>query len=349
MPYFDQRHGKILQPLFNLNQNQKISLHDQACSTSSPPFSKPKQMTMKSAVAIPVLTLMLGACAHAEPTDATHDDPRIQELTERTLRQMVFIEGGSFEMGDWCGPKLLCDITLLSRPLHKVTLDSFSIMAYQVNYTDFDVFTDTVGAERINMDSFGLKYRGPKKAASPNWYGAKAYCQWLGELTGLPFDLPTEAQWEYAARSRGQKVLFATDNGKLERGRNFPPKWEYGQPKPPIPDVGSYPPNPAGLYGMSEGMMEWVNDWYATDYYQHSPERNPQGPEKGTEKVKRGAVGGEAESANLVMMRTKATPRKIVQRFTGDPKDNEELPGYNNLPGSAVRCVINSPSPVKRP
>lgn len=306
-------------------------------------------MIMKSALVIPVLTLMLGACAHAQPTADKSSDPRIQELTERTLRQIVFIEGGSFDMGDWCGPKRLCDWERDSKPLHKVTLDAFSMMVYQVTYTDFDVFTDAVGEERINMDSYGRKYRGPQKAASPNWYGAKAYCQWLGKLTGLPFDLPTEAQWEYAARSRGQKVLFATDNGNMNRGRNFPPAWEYGQPKPQIPDVGSYPPNPAGLYGMSEGMAEWVNDWYDPNYYKNSPERNPQGPETGIEKIKRGSGGGEAESANLIMMRTKATPRKIVQNFTGNPKDDEELPGYNNLPSSAVRCVINSPTPIKRP
>lgn len=303
---------------------------------------------MKFSPTISALFLILSAYAHAQPTADNGSDPRIQELTERTLRQMVFIEGGNFEMGDWCGPRHICDTDRDSKPLHKVTLDSFSMMAYQVTYTDFDVFTDAVGAERINTDSFGLKYRGTKKAASPNWYGAKAYCQWLGELTGLPFDLPTEAQWEYAARSRGQKVLFATDNGQIDRGRNFPPKWEYGQPKPPIPDVGSYPPNPAGLYSMSEGMMEWVNDWYAPDYYQHSPERNPQGPENGTEKVKRGSSGFPAEVANLVMMRTKATPRKVVQNFTGNTKDDEELPGYSNLPSSAVRCVIKSQSPIKR-
>lgn len=304
----------------------------------------------KSILLLSVLSLILGACAHAEPTVAKHNDPRVLELTERTLSQLVFIEGGSFDMGDWCGPKLLCDITGLSRPLHTVTLDAFSMMAFQVTYSDFDVFTDAVGAERINTDSFGQKYRGPKKAASPNWHGAKAYCQWLGELTGLPFDLPTEAQWEYAARSRGQKVLFATDNGNIDRGRNFPPKWEYGQPKPPIPDVGSYPPNPAGLYGMSEGMMEWVNDWYHPDYYKNSPELNPRGPENGTEKVKRGAVGGEAESANLVMMRTKATPRGFEPRITlGKPMEMIEIPGYSTLPDTAVRCVINTPSQVVRP
>jgi len=268
-------------------------------------------MPLRFRLALILFPFSLGACAQAPAAPDEAMKARVGALVERTLKQVVFLEGGSFEMGDWCGPRHVCDTERDSKPLHNVTLDSFSIMAYQATYDDFDVFTDAMGE---------------------------------------PFDLPTEAQWEYAARSRGQRVLFATDSGKIERGRNFPPKGEYGQPKPPMPDVGSYPPNPAGLYGMSEGMTEWVNDWYAPDYYMHSSEKNPQGPETGTEKVKRGSSGVPAEAANLVMMRTKATPRKTVQRFTGNPKDDEELPGYNNLPGSAFRCVINTPpTPIKPP
>jgi len=306
-------------------------------------------MLVRFRLALILLAVSLGACAQAPAAPDEAMKARVSVLVERTLKHTVFLDGGSFEMGDWCGPRHICDTERDSKPLHTVTLDGFSMMAYQATYADFDVFTDAVGEARINMEERYADRRGPRKNASPNWYGAKAFCQWLGQQTQLPFDLPTEAQWEYAARSRGQRVLFATDTGKIERGRNFPPKWEYGQPKPLIPEVGSYPPNPAGLYGMSEGMTEWVNDWYAPDYYKNSPEKNPQGPETGTEKVKRGSSGIPAEAANLVMMRTKATPRKIVQRFTGNPKDDEELPGYNNLPSSAFRCVINIPAPIKRP
>jgi formylglycine-generating enzyme required for sulfatase activity len=64
----------------------------------------------------------------------------------------------------------------------------------------------------------------------------------LGTLTKLPFDLPTEAQWEYAARSGGKRMLFATDNGNIERGRNFSKEWQYGEKEPSFPEVGSYPP-----------------------------------------------------------------------------------------------------------
>lgn len=308
-------------------------------------------MSSKYRFAPYLLAIALGACAQTPSTAETTSDARIKALVDRTLKHLVFLEGGSFEMGDWCGPKTLCDITRKSKPLHKVTLDSFSIMAYQATYDDFDVFTDAEGEERINMDSFGRKNRSPKRHAAPNWYGAKAFCQWLGQQTKLPFDLPTEAQWEFAARSRGQNVLFATDTGKIDWGRNFPPKWEYEQPKPPVPDVGSYPPNPAGLYGMSEGAMEWVNDWYAPDYYKNSPENNPQGPETGSEKIMRGSVGGEIESANLVMMRTQETPRTTTMelRPQGGFDKDIPIPGYSSLPSKAVRCVVNSQTPIKHP
>lgn len=304
-------------------------------------------MTLRFCLAPTLLAISLGACAQAPAALDEAMKARVSALVERTLKHVAFLEGGSFEMGDWCGPKTLCDITLKSRPLHTVMLDSFSMMAYQATYDDFDVFTDAVGEARINMEERYADRRGPRKAASPNWYGAKAFCQWLGQQAKLPFDLPTEAQWEYAARSRGQRVLFATDTGKIERGRNFPPKGGYGQPKPPVPDVGSYPPNPAGLYGMSEGAMEWVNDWYAPDYYKHSPEKNPQGPETGTEKVKRGSTDGPSGLASFVMMRTQETPRTM--RMRAPPRMDEPIAGYSSFPSNAVRCVINTPTLIKLP
>ena len=97
----------------------------------------------------------------------------------------------------------------------------FRMMAYKVTYDDFDLFTDVVGEQRINQGPDWLKARAPPKPAGVNWYGAKAYCAWPGKLTGQPFDLPTEAQWEYAARPGGKRVLFATDNGDFDKGRSL--------------------------------------------------------------------------------------------------------------------------------
>jgi len=281
----------------------------------------------------------------AQPASTPDLDARVQALLTKVKQSLRPIKGGTFEMGDWGTESgLHYDMDSDSRPLHKVTLDSFSMMAYKVTYDDFDVFTDATGSERIDMDSTSIGDRAPKRPAGVSWYGAKAYCQWLGKLTNLPFDLPTEAQWEYAARSGGKRVLFATDNGKLERPRNFPKEWTDEVNEPPLPDVGSYPPNPAGLYGMSENTGEWVSDWFDENYYEISSENNPSGPATGTKKVKRGSVGGTAEIAAMVFMRGAAIPQPLDETYPNgiDFKNRVMVPfpGYSGYKDVNFRCVV---------
>ncbi len=175
-----------------------------------------------------------------------------------------------------------------NRPVHKVTLDSYYMGAYEVTFSDYDIYTRAEGKPLVRQDirTDPVRY-SPNRPVGIGWNGARDYCQWLGEKTKLPFDLPTEAQWEYAARNRGKNVVFATDTGLLEPGRNFT--------RDDIPvfarfpeEVGLYAPTPMGFYNLSDNAHEFVKDWYAKDYYEHSPEHNPQGPESGTYKVTRG-------------------------------------------------------------
>jgi len=271
-------------------------------------------------------------------------DAQVQALLAKVKRSLRPFKGGTFEMGDWGnGAGQYYDIDPYSRPLHKVTLDGFSMMAYKVTYEDFDAFTDATGKQRINTSGLSAQDRAPKRPAGVSWYGAKAYCQWLGKLTNLPFDLPTEAQWEYAARSGGKRVLFATDNGKIERPRNFPKEWTDEEKEPPLPDVGSYPPNPAGLYGMSENTHEWVQDWFDEDYYKKSPLKNPSGPDTGTKKVMRGSVGGKAEIAAAVFMRTGERPQPMRNTFPNGPEWDKRVtvpfPGFSSHGNTNFRCV----------
>jgi formylglycine-generating enzyme required for sulfatase activity len=285
------------------------------------------------------------------PQPATETlDVRVQKLLAKVKSSLRFIKGGTFDMGDWGNEAgVPYDFEKNSRPLHKVTLNSFSMMAYKVTYDDFDVFTDATSKERVDTDEINIRYRSPKRPAGVSWHGAEAYCQWLASVAGLPFSLPTEAQWEYAARSGGKRMLFATDNGKIDRGRNFPAAWKYGEKPSEIPDVGSYPANPAGLYGMSEDTSEWVSDWFSDDYYKTSPRKNPTGPAEGTKKAMRGSVGGKAEIAAAVFMRHSGLPQPLRTSYpNGTFADPVMVPfdGYSSFRTDNFRCVVNSGKPV---
>jgi formylglycine-generating enzyme required for sulfatase activity len=157
------------------------------------------------------------------------------------------------------------------------------------------------------------------------------YCHWLGEKTGLPLDLPTEAQWEYAARNRGGYVLFATDNGNYEIGKNIAnneQKIHFSGLHLFSFIIGKFPPTPLGLYDMAGNGVDWINDWYAEDYYSRSPEIDPQGPDSGKYKVIRGYLGGGGAFTN----------QTVYRQFVRPDPDKEEggiMPIYN------FRCVVN--------
>ena len=186
---------------------------------------------------------------------------------------------------------------------------------FEVTNDEADIFSRANG-RKLFLDVLGFKDPGKKApgmpAYSPNWQSAKDYCVWLEHYTGLSFDLPTEAQCEYAARSLGQHFLYATDNGRIERGRNY--QREFG---PGIDKVGLYPPNPLGLHDMMGNMMEWTNDWYERDYYTRSPEHNPQGgepvryyPSDPVLKIARGGSAYDAPDYNTTLKRMDRDPDK---------------------------------------
>jgi sulfatase modifying factor 1 len=309
------------------------------CEAKSQPLPKSEKLSTEKVAAI------------AERIDARYpklsDDLRSQMLSTvvRSLDEMVFIEGGEFEMGDFGAPcdfdqtnmgtwpygyepDELCPITgkFDDDYLHQVRLSSYYLASYQTRLGDFDLFRTSQGfslfdSEYRNREDLQFRYRKDNPASLKDWQEAKDYCLWLGSLSGYPVDLPTEAQWEYAARNRGKYIQFPTDSGSLSNGHNIPRDEDTD-----VHPVGQFPPNPLGLYDMVGNATDWVNDWYDRDYYRSSPVDNPQGPEVGTQKVRRGSDFSELnwQSANT------------VRRWPDDPVQK------NYYSSTSFRCAIKS-------
>jgi len=184
-------------------------------------------------------------------------------------------------------------------PLHKVCLDDFYMDKYEVTQVAYKKATGQ------NPSRFGRCPTCPVERIT--WDEANAYCAKAGKR------LPTEAEWEYSARSGGKNVPYATQSGNLSRKEA-----NYGADKccngdksdgyPDTSPVGSYPPNGLGLYDMSGNVIEWVADRFGADYYRQSPEKNPKGPTTGEYRVLRGGSWNDSAEYLTVTIRDIGTP-----------------------------------------
>ena len=127
--------------------------------------------------------------------------------------------------------------------------------------------------------------RADQPVVAVSWFDAVAYCQWLSQQTGRRFRLPTEAEWERAARGGLEGKLYPWGNQPLFERHNYHSRWREG-PEP----VGTSLPNGYGLHDMCENVHEWCADWYDPGYYAVSPAGNPRGPERGHRRASRGGV-----------------------------------------------------------
>ena len=243
-------------------------------------------------------------------------EQRLEALKAKVLDDLVFVKGGTFLMGDF-GPlqskeHLPWDNKSNSSPLHKVTLTSYSISKYLVTKAEADLYS-----EANNLPQVGGQVRdviSPGGAIGGTWPQANGYCHWLAKLTGKPFSLPTEAQWEYAARGRGNFIVYPTNNGKIVYNRNT---LTYAMGKTlskngKAPSIAITPPTQIKLYDMA-GNGQWTLDWYAPDYYmQQIDVTDPSGPENGKEKVLRSS--GNARYS-MTMHRGHGDPKKMHATF----------------------------------
>jgi len=177
-------------------------------------------------------------------------------------------------MGDTFG-----DGNLDEKPVHRVCIDDFKMDKYEVTQAAFEAVMKKNPSDNVCGDC-------PVEAVT--WFEAKEYCEKIGKR------LPTEAEWEYAAREGGKKVKYGTGKNTISESEAKYGKKQIiggtllfdltGKANP----VGSFTPNALGLYDMSGNTEEWVADWYDEDYYKNSPEKNPKGPLNGKSRVKRG-------------------------------------------------------------
>ncbi|MFP5303235.1 SUMF1/EgtB/PvdO family nonheme iron enzyme [Cobetia sp. SIMBA_158] len=300
-----------------------------------------------STVILAISLLLLSGCNESKSNSeelTTSDQEKIATLIKKTEANMIFVKGGTFQMGDF-GPidegtnGLPYSVHKDNKPLHTVTLDSYSISATQVSYDDFDTYTLATGKQTINNSGIEKKYRAPNVPAGVTWHQANDYCSWLSANTDSTYKLPTEAQWEFAARSRGKFYLFGTNDGSYRRGVNILTRDEIKKSTPANSTLApskikSIPPNPMGIYQMGINGYEWTNDWYSENYYENSPQHNPQGPKSGTEKVERGGSFGEGTTAKFTIRRASSFPDASFRTPSGAVKKG-------SLRTHTFRCVSN--------
>ena len=175
---------------------------------------------------------------------------------------MIALQGAWFRMGSDEGEEN-------ERPVHSVWVDSFEIGTHAVTNAEYARFDPPPRRDDPNFND------PDQPVVAVSWFDATRYCEWLGSR----FRLPTEAEWERAARGgvEGKRYPWGDDPPDDSRRTLIGPE-----------RVGRRAPNGYGLYDMCENVHEWCSDWFAADYYAEAPSRNPRGPQSGSRRVSRG-------------------------------------------------------------
>ena len=175
-----------------------------------------------------------------------------------TGMEFVFIKGGCYGMGDSSGAGKSDE-----KPVHEVCVDDFWMGKYEVTQEEYQKVTGS------NPSGFRNGSRYPVEQVS--WNDSSAFAETLSRQSSRMFRLPTEAEWEYAARSGGKKRIYAAGNDVSRVA------WFSGNSSSKTHPVGRRRINSLGLYDLSGNVWEWCSDWYDDRYYASSPRNNPQG------------------------------------------------------------------------
>jgi sulfatase modifying factor 1 len=212
--------------------------------------------------------------------------------------EFVSVPAGCFQMGNTFG-----DVYYMEIPVHEVCVSDFTIGRFDVTRAAFRKFVEDTGyrtdAENgdgcyvyddnawrkdpaANWRSPGFPQSDEHPVVCVSWNDSAAYAQWFSRKNNRNCRLPTEAEWEYAARSGGKREKFAGSNDIDEVA------WYSGNSGNRTHSVGQKRANGLGIYDMSGNVWQWTADWYGENYYRESPRINPGGPPSGAMRVFRG-------------------------------------------------------------
>jgi formylglycine-generating enzyme required for sulfatase activity/predicted esterase len=289
--------------------------HGFGSGTGSPEFSEwmpALEHFLRQGGFLPVAAPVIGTQATTRATLSPTSNYAAPKIISDGYGEFVYVPAGPFTMGDSTGDGLARE-----RPAHIVDLDAFYLAKYEITNGDWKKFRDDPGYDdpkfwpdgrvvprdqvpywtQANNHGGGTADSDRYPLLGVNWDAATAYCNWLSVKTGKRYRLPTEAEWEKAARGTDQR-RFPWGNAIDHSYANFVGAQSYDTGVP----VGSFNgkklgdlqthdnASPYGAYDMAGNVMEWCQDWYDRDYYAASPRKNPKGPATGAYRVVRGGT-----------------------------------------------------------
>jgi formylglycine-generating enzyme required for sulfatase activity len=208
---------------------------------------------------------------------------KLQSVLQKLQNNMVFVQGGTFTMG--CPEEQGSECDSDENPAHQVTVSSFRMGKYEVTQAEWEAVMGSNPSYFTNCPNCPVE--------QVSWDDVQAFIGKLNTMTGGKYRLPTEAEWEYAARG-GNRSSGAIYSGSNDIGSVA---WYDGNAGNRTHPVGQKQTNALGLFDMTGNAWEWCSDWYGENYYSSSPSSNPKGPSTGAVRVLRG--GGWNINAQL--------------------------------------------------